>query len=545
MDDFITPFETEISSEEFAEMAYQYIQARFPDYVPRPSQIDTAIIQANALLVQELSILVREVSVEIFTAFASKFLGVDRVVANRATGAAEFETVDDSGHLIPAGTQISVKAANGEIIAFETTDDLSIGSGDTTGEVAIIAVESGKAASGLSGYASLLTNLDSVLAVSLVGTTINGRDDETLDEYVARMVRRLRIYAPRPILPGDFAELALDLDGVQRALVRDLFVPMHNLLTANQASVETDTAGFVTGLANTSTSRVGSGGFVGNALLRSTAAGTGTVLARTSTGTSGFPVTGGKTYTVGCAHKRSVTASIQIGFLWYDAAGSPIGGAVVGPSITSQATWTETTFAATAPGNAAYGAFAMQSSSIAAAQYVDLDAIWVREGAANVGYAPGGTAAEGNARTVAIAALDENGDAISDPSMADLVAYLQAAREVNFVVLPMQPDVKEVAIATTVSILPGFDPDTIQADVQAAIESAFSPRQWGSTNDEREWRYMTKLRRSEVSEVINRVNGVDFWSTLTLDGGTADIVLSGGAPLVSTTATVTIGTEAP
>lgn len=546
MDEFVTPFEGgPLSSEEYAQIAFAYIQGQFPDYVPRPSQIDTALIQANALLVQELDTLARQVSVDIFTAFASKFLGVDRQLANRATGTAEFVMVDHAGYTVPTGTQIALRMPNGERIGFETIADLVITTGNTTGSVGIVAVEPGRDGSGLSGAAEILTTIDWIASASVPTTTISGRDDETEDEYVERLLRRLRIYAPRPILPADFAELALDINGVHRALVRDLFNPNSNLLSVNQSSVETDLAGFQTGLANTTTSRQGSGGLVGNALVRSTrTSGSGAVLLKTSTGTNGIPVTPGKRYGMGIALKGSVIMNAQIGIEWFTAAGASISTSL-STAQNIETTWQEFRYAAYAPATAAFASVMVQTGSIGAASYIDGDALFLREGSANTGWTIGGTPSTGNARTVAIAAIDEAGTPIPGAVRNELVAYLEAMREVNFVVLPMEPDIRSVTVAATITVLPGFDPDQIQADVKAAVELAFSPAQFGMTNDEREWRLFTKLRMTEIAETINRVNGVDFISALTLDGGTSDLLLSGGAPLVSATATITIGTEAP
>lgn len=39
------------------------------------------------------------------------------------------------------------------------------------------------------------------------------------------------------------------------------------------------------------------------------------------------------------------------------------------------------------------------------------------------------------------------------------------------------------------------------------------------------------VRYLEVAEVLNRVDGVDYISTLTVNGGTANITLTGVAPL--------------
>ena len=52
-----------------------------------------------------------------------------------------------------------------------------------------------------------------------------GTEDETSDDYLARLAEALTILAPRPILPNDFAVLARQVPGVGRATAIDLYQP--------------------------------------------------------------------------------------------------------------------------------------------------------------------------------------------------------------------------------------------------------------------------------------------------------------------------------
>lgn len=102
---------------------------------------------------------------------------------------------------------------------------------------------------------------------------------------------------------------------------------------------------------------VASQGFDSLNALALTATGTGSMVAQTATGTSGYAVTAGTTYGFMASFKTAVTSrSCTVGVTWYTAAGASIS-TTTGTAVADLTTgYTKATLTATAPGTAAFAA---------------------------------------------------------------------------------------------------------------------------------------------------------------------------------------------
>jgi hypothetical protein len=130
-----------------------------------------------------------------------------------------------------------------------------------------------------------------------------------------------------------------------------------NLLTVNQASLETDTSGWVAGAATTiarSTSQAAHGA----ASLQLTKTGaTGLAFANTPAGLIGVPVEPGLTYTAMISYRPATTPrKIRTRLAFYDAAGAYIGELYIGFSEEVAGAWVEDAITGTAPAGAAFAA---------------------------------------------------------------------------------------------------------------------------------------------------------------------------------------------
>lgn len=149
------------------------------------------------------------------------------------------------------------------------------------------------------------------------------------------------------------------------------------------------------------------------------------------------------------------------------------------------------------------------------------------------GYDPD-TDTDDNERTVAVSAVDSDGAAVGAGIQADLIDFLDAMREVNFVVKWLDPEYNEVDIVFEAVAVSGYDPASVEADAEAAVVAYIDPGSWaGGDLDPPEWQTRTVLRFLEVAEVINRVSGIDYVTLLTINGVAADLALDGRAPLPS------------
>lgn len=141
-----------------------------------------------------------------------------------------------------------------------------------------------------------------------------------------------------------------------------------------------------------------------------------------------------------------------------------------------------------------------------------------------------------NEKMIALAAVDEAGEDVSAGIKTEIKNFLEDRREANFVVNTMSPTYTTIDVVASISVLPGFDAATTDAQVEAALTEAFQPYNFGriSSGDgrfSRPWIKIAKVYYLNVAEIIKRVEGVAFINSLTVEGGTSDVTLSGAAPL--------------
>jgi hypothetical protein len=208
-----------------ADTLQQAGEDRFAELAPDGYTIDvlfTWLLAAVARIAAEVAVLAGDVPDEIFQTFGQKVLRIDAHTDTAATGLVEFTLTDSDGHTVPAGAQIDIDG-----VGFQTTADLTIAMGDTTGQVGVIAVVAGADGSGLTGLEVTLISPTYVWvdSVALIGQTQGGRDGESPQEYVDRLADELPTLSPKAILIDDFAAIARVDDEVVRALAIDNYVP--------------------------------------------------------------------------------------------------------------------------------------------------------------------------------------------------------------------------------------------------------------------------------------------------------------------------------
>jgi len=375
------------------------IQAAFPGWLPNQGNLDTWLLQVNATQAADLRDLASNVPDMIFRYFGQSMMGIPPIDATYATVTATWVMVDNAGYTIPAGTTIGITNAAGDLVAFDTLTDIIVASGSTTATgVTSQAIIPGAAGSGLGAngvVATLIDPLTFVTSVTLTSTSTGGIDAETDAVYMNRLVRKLQNLSQRPILPADFASMALDADpSVYRAVAIDTYIP--------------------------------------------------------------------------------------------------------------------------APTNT-----------------------------------------YNNPRAVTVAAVDANGNNVSSTAKSNIDSYLQANREVNFLVYEMDPIRTTIDVTTTVKCLANYTTASVQANVIAAIQAYLNPATWGQdprytdAGGAQTWVDVAVVRYLEIAAAINGASGVDYITTTAgnydlttrIAAGTmarTDITMSGPASLpVAGTITVT------
>lgn len=230
MPDYID-FPIPTDPDELAQLAFDYLAEQIPGFVPAAGNLDTIFVEAIARIAAVVGTLASTVPTSIFRAYGP-LIGLNPIDATPATAQTTWTLRDDAGYTIPAGTQVGVRAAGDQLVPFKVLTDIVVAPGATAtagGAVTIVAAEAGAAGSGLGttgGPVELVDLLDYVTGITLVAPTSGGVDAESDSAYLNRLRLDLQLLTPRPILAPDFAALARNTPGVDRALAIDNYDPV-------------------------------------------------------------------------------------------------------------------------------------------------------------------------------------------------------------------------------------------------------------------------------------------------------------------------------
>lgn len=152
-----------------------------------------------------------------------------------------------------------------------------------------------------------------------------------------------------------------------------------NLLDANQADLETDTAGWEVVL-NASIAHTTAQASNGSGSLEVTTTDAGYAAVRTTTGLSGAPVVEGESYDFRAKVRVPAAQNVRVKARWFDDAGSFISDDN-GTFVSSAAdTWVEHTLVATAPVDAAFASIFVELQSSAASEVWHVDQAQIAPG---------------------------------------------------------------------------------------------------------------------------------------------------------------------
>lgn len=136
-------------------------------------------------------------------------------------------------------------------------------------------------------------------------------------------------------------------------------------------------------------------------------------------------------------------------------------------------------------------------------------------------------------KTISLAAVDQAGNNLTQLVKNNLSAYLQTMREVNFIVDVVDPTRTVVSVNFQVVAFSEYDLLDLGTRARAAISAYLSPATWaGGGETPPVWRTNENVvRYLEVAEVLNRVDGVNYVSDLTINGAATNVALAGVTPL--------------
>jgi Baseplate J-like protein len=229
--DLEVPVQTDPAS--ILKLGTDYLQTIYPNWTPNESSYDFRELAAHAAMASEFLQTALQVPEGAITRFVGEVLfQTPPNPAIAATGLTKWTLVDALEHTIPAGTELTIKAADGSLVAYQVGEDIVKPPGGTTvSDVPIVAVEPGAIASKLSGELTLVDSLVEagaswVRTVIVEGETTGGADAETDAAYTARVTALAPLLKLAIVRAPDFAAAApLLVPQIARALAIDEYEP--------------------------------------------------------------------------------------------------------------------------------------------------------------------------------------------------------------------------------------------------------------------------------------------------------------------------------
>ena len=452
---------------------FERIQVAFPTWQARDADLATIIMRAAAVIYTDAATLASSMTEEAFRFFGRTLASIPPIDESPAIGQVTITTVDDVGYTIPAGLQISGRGPTGDTVAFATIAPLAVPVGQTSIVADVEAVLPGVGGNDVTGVGAFEDYLDFLATVTFIDSTMHGVDREDDDVYLDRLSEELQLQSPTPILPNDFAILARRIAGVAAATAIDNYDGGQNEVTR---IVATSDAGNFTITVNGDTSDA---------------------IEIQTDGLSNADI------------KMRIVAHADINEQDVNVTGGPMSTFPIFVEWTGQYANTDVTVSVNGVGTSGLAATTFQ---VAAPVDTDTD------------------------RSVTVGVRDAEGLPVGAIVRQQVRDYLESMREVNFQVLVVDPTYTTIDVDFTFTAYPDWDPDEVTAAAEAAVAEYLSPALWGvREGDVAEsfptWLNEPDVRYLEVARVLRTVDGLRYVDSLEIEGGTADVPLTGIIPL--------------
>lgn len=198
------------------------LQARWPDWTPSATNVEMAILEALAIEVGENIFTINRLPSAMIYYLMSLY-GMERYSGSPPSVEVVFTAQDDTGYVIPAGTEVAILIPNGEYMSFYTVIDLTIPSPETTGTVVATATVYTDIANGMATGTEVVL-VDSVVGIESAetGGLIYGGDvPETDEAFRLRGVQRLQRLVDTLVTADHFTQAALEDPTIVRATTID------------------------------------------------------------------------------------------------------------------------------------------------------------------------------------------------------------------------------------------------------------------------------------------------------------------------------------
>lgn len=218
--------DVETDKQAIAQRVFDALADLLDGWVASDGNLEVWLIEEFAAVAAEVRQEAITVPEAIYQTFGEEVLGVVARAPAPATGVATWEAPDTRGYEIPAGTQFTLARTGDDLVAFQVVSTVQIPIGSTSVDnVDVVAIATGQAGNGLAGTGELIDPLFWTPTITVDIPTTQGDDGQTTDDYLTELIQLLRLIALRPILPLDYAIMALRIAGVARAVAMDGFDP--------------------------------------------------------------------------------------------------------------------------------------------------------------------------------------------------------------------------------------------------------------------------------------------------------------------------------
>jgi hypothetical protein len=131
----------------------------------------------------------------------------------------------------------------------------------------------------------------------------------------------------------------------------------------------------------------------------------------------------------------------------------------------------------------------------------------------------------GQAQTVTVFPVDENGAYVGNTIADQYVAYVQPMMSPNFSVFRKAVNIRSVDVTANINVFPGWDKPDRETAAEAAIAELLNAGTWGSPpyGDGRDFLVTNTLKLNDIIGRLYRVDGIQYVSGVTINGSGADL----------------------
>lgn len=186
------------------------------EWQPMDGSPETSIAEAVGIVLATAMSLIQDQERNDFAEFGDLILNTRRGSAEPAQVTGRWTFATGGQHFIPDGSETVIDTATNEPVAFATLGDVTFTG--TEVDIPMVAVEPGAITNGLTGLTREWEAIPYVSAVTFIGTSAGGADEEERDAYLEKIVRRARRMKLVPTVTDDYADTAIDHPSVDRAV---------------------------------------------------------------------------------------------------------------------------------------------------------------------------------------------------------------------------------------------------------------------------------------------------------------------------------------